>query len=66
MADTLKNKYAVDMHNWYNRRVTEAWDKAQERVSDVVVIDWLASTKRGNLCLLITTYSNVYIVHPLG
>ena len=36
MADTLKNRYAVDMQHWYNRRVTEAWDKAQERVSDVM------------------------------
>ena len=32
MAKTLREEYAVDLYNWYNRRITEAWDKAQSRV----------------------------------
>ncbi|ELU01489.1 hypothetical protein CAPTEDRAFT_21307 [Capitella teleta] len=32
MADTLVNHYGVDFHVRYNRQVTDAWDKAQERL----------------------------------
>ena len=32
MRDTLKERYGVDQHLQYNRAVTHAWDKAQERV----------------------------------
>lgn len=32
MEDTLKNRYGVDLHEEFNRDVTRAWDKAQEKL----------------------------------
>ena len=32
MSDTLVNYYGVNYQNERNRAVTDAWDKAQERV----------------------------------
>jgi hypothetical protein len=32
MEETLKKYYGVDFHNLWNRQVTEAWDRAQERL----------------------------------
>ena len=32
MTETLKEHYGVDFHNLRNRQITDAWDKAQEKV----------------------------------
>ena len=32
MEETLINQYGVDFQHWINRRITEAWDRTQERV----------------------------------
>ena len=37
MADTLINHYGVDLYEQRNRLITDAWDKAQERVSLLVL-----------------------------
>lgn len=36
MKDTLRDRYGVDQHEEFNRAVTHAWDKAQERVSHIM------------------------------
>ena len=33
MSKTLVDYYGINFQNEYNRAVTDAWDKAQERVS---------------------------------
>ena len=35
MSDTLKDYYGVDFHNLRNRQITDAWDKAQEKVPGI-------------------------------
>jgi len=32
MSGSLKESYGVDFHSHMNRAITDAWDKAQERV----------------------------------
>ncbi len=43
LRDSLQNYYGVNLHNSNNRAITEAWDKAQEKMSCCAVEDqsWL-------------------------
>ena len=40
MAKTLINHYGVDLYERRNRLITDAWDKAQERVCLLLLRNW--------------------------
>ena len=43
MSNTLINYYDVDLHRFFNREVTKAWNKAQQRVNFTFTGETLSS-----------------------
>jgi hypothetical protein len=50
MSSSLINSYGVNFESKTNRDITDAWDKAQERVRIVLIIYMIEAT-RFDVCL---------------